>query len=212
MKAKNQIYSHREDLFDQWTEESTYLLGYLEADGYLLEDKETIRVCIQTSDKDKEFIQMLYSLTGFTGKLGKYNNKANGKTYKKLRFTVSSRAWKNSLLYWHYRRGCLPPIPNNLIHHYIRGYFDGDGSIFWSKQAQHLRSNFVFNSTVLAESFANYLRSITNSKLNIHRKTTSNRCWYFNCGNKATINLMRYMYKDAKIYLQRKHDLAYTLL
>lgn len=32
-RISNSSCSHREDLFNTWTEESTYLLGYLEAEG-----------------------------------------------------------------------------------------------------------------------------------------------------------------------------------
>jgi hypothetical protein len=90
MEAKNKTTVHKEDFFSLLTEESVYLLGYLEADGSFKIDKNTIRVYFQTTDKDIYFLEKLKEIVGFNGKLGISDNKANGKLYKKARFTVSS--------------------------------------------------------------------------------------------------------------------------
>ena len=212
MEAPNAITNHDEHLFDTWSEKSAYLLGYLEADGQIKYDGPAVRVYFQCSGKDREFLQMLKKITAFTGTLGSSDNWASGKKYEKVRFTVSSRSWRNSPLLKELRTGNIANIPEELIHHYIRGYFDGDGSIFWSKQAQHKRSNFVFNNISLAQDFALLLRKITKAKLTIHKKTSSDHCWYFQLGNKATERLIIYMYRDANMYMKRKHRLASEFL
>lgn len=212
MEAPNASTKHKEDLFNTWSEESTYLLGYLEADGYIKYDGLTVRIFFQCSGKDKQFLAKLKKVTEFTGTLGTSDNWAAGKKYQKVRFTVSSRAWKKSPLIKQLRTGRIAQVPPEYIHHYIRGYFDGDGSIFWSKQAQHMRSNFVFNSKELTEEFATLLRPIVSAKLTIHKKTSSDYCWYFQLGNTATERLARYIYRDVNICLERKHELASNFL
>jgi intein-encoded DNA endonuclease-like protein len=210
--SANSSTRHYVNLFDEWNETSTYLLGYIEADGSIAADLSTFRVTFATSEHDRNFLEKIYQLTGFTGKitekehdLGKYGK------HRTASFTISSKPWSRRIRKL-LRTGETPPIPDNLLHHYVRGYFDGDGSIFWDKRAGAYRSNLVFNSSELAEAFARKLRPLTKSKLIVHKKTSSNQCWYLACGNQATENLVRYMYEGASIYLQRKRNLASFLL
>jgi hypothetical protein len=213
MEAPNITTKHNTELFDTWTEESAYMLGYLEADGYIKYDGPAVRVYFQCSGKDISFLKKLKKTTKFTGKLGRSDNWIGGKKYEKVRFTITSRRWNVSPIFWQLKKECIPlTIPQSFTHHYIRGYFDGDGSIYWDKQAQHMRSSFVFSSTGLAESFAALLRRVVGAKLTVHKKTSSDHCWYFQLGNKATEKLVKYMYRDANIYLERKHELASELL
>lgn len=204
-RISNQYLQHKHNLFNKWTEESAYLLGYLEADGYLIQQDDSIQVCFQTSDKDIEFIQMLYKITGHTGKLNLYSNTANNKTYKKARFLITSRYWKDSLLTLWYREECVPPIPEELLHHYIRGYFDGDGSVYLDKQILRNKSSFVFASEKLAIAFKAYLEEQDIKCSNIHQKINSKKCWYFQISYVQTEKLRNFMYQGGTLYMKRKY-------
>lgn len=196
---------HREDLFNTWTEISAYLAGYLEADGYLNDEKLALTVTFATSIKDKEYLEQLKSLVEFTGKTSIRTYKLLTGTYQGVAFTVRSRTWKESLL-TSIRKGQIPSdIPNSLLHHYIRGYFDGDGSIFWSKQAKCYHSNFVFGDLEFAKNFVARIELLL-GPCTLYKKTSSDKCWYINLGKAKTINLRKYMYNDAHIFLKRKEE------
>lgn len=201
-RISNSSCSHREDLFNIWTEESTYLLGYLEADGTFQFGSRSIRVTFAASQKDRKYLEKLKKLVSFTGKTTSKDHNIQGKTYRTYSFTVTSRKWDRQLCYL-LRWNQIPPIPVELIHHYIRGYFDGDGSIFWSKQACNYHSSLVFSSRELADEFAKLLRPIVDSRLTIHKKTNA-QCWYFNIAAEGTKKLGKFLYKDATIFLDRK--------
>ena len=205
MESKNKTTIHKENFFSEFTEESVYMLGYLEADGSFKIDKETIRVYFQTTDKDISFLEKLKQTVGYSGKLGISKNIANKKIYYKARFTVSSKAWKKDLDKIGYRNNKIPDIPDSLIHHYIRGYFDGDGSIYFEKQSLKNKSNFVFSSQKLAEQFKDILDSKGIRSSNIHKKSNSNQCWYFTLSYKQTEKLREFMYQGGSLYLERKY-------
>lgn len=208
-EAPNISTEYRKNFFDTWSEESAYLLGYLEADGSIRYDRLTVRIYFQCSGKDKEFLIKLKEAVGFTGKLGTSDNWAAGKKYKKVRFTVSSRSWAKSPLMKQLRTGNIATVPEEYIHHYIRGYFDGDGSVFWDKRASRIQSNFVFSSEQLAEDFKIELIKHEIKVSNVHKKTSSNHCWYFNISYLQTNKLREFMYRDSSIYMKRKYQKFY---
>jgi hypothetical protein len=99
----------------------------------------------------------------------------------------------------------IPNIDNNLMRHYIRGYFDGDGCFALSHN--RLGVSFCTASKFLNDGIINYL-----SKQNIVLKpyssiseygTTQYRPEAVSLNDK--IKLLDYMYKDSTIYLDRKY-------
>ena len=96
----------------------------------------------------------------------------------------------------------MPVIPHELYTHLIRGYFDGDGSIWFDKQSNSYRIQIVGTKEVL-ESIKkilllkdNKLRE-TNKGNNIYRLSYS--------GNVIVYNILSMLYKDSRIHLERKY-------
>lgn len=203
-RISNSSTEHKQNLFDTWTEESAYILGYLEADGYIRYDKRASQTTFCTSHKDLEFLEKLKSVVGFTGKTLSRKHNIQNKIYETKAFVVSSRDWK-IFLQQNLRIGKIPEIPKEYLHHYIRGYFDGDGSIYFDNQTQDYKSSFVFGSKELAEKFREVLLSQGIKISSIHKKTNSDFCWYFQVSYKQTLLLADFMYKNSKLYLERKY-------
>ena len=148
------------------TEEKAYWLGFIYADGSISSHKENqkknynFELSLQYSDvehlqKFARFIKLDYVPTS-------YNSTCNGKTHKRCRITFRNKHfWErlNDL-------GCTPNksltlkfpdnsifINQNLIIHFIRGYFDGDGCITYSNH-NHTKYTGVF-SNMYDESYKN---------------------------------------------------------
>src|SRR3990167_5457047 len=184
-RLSNNFLTHKEDLFYNWTEESAYLLGYLEADGFIKYEGKTARVTFCTSIKDKEYLNLLKIITQHTGKTSlRKHYLDNNKVYETVAFVISSRKWKN-FLEKNLRIKEIPDIPEEFLHHYIRGYFDGDGSVFWSTKAVSTHSSFVFGNREYAKSFRDKLEKVI-GKRTIYQKTNSKNCWYINLAKKTT--------------------------
>lgn len=90
-------------------------------------------------------------------------------------------------------------IPNELIHHFIRGYFDGDGSISHTDQDGIIRWQISFIGT---EKFLNYLMNFFNR---YHQLSTCGKNFRFNFSKFVDVkHILSIMYNDATIYLERK--------
>jgi len=100
----------------------------------------------------------------------------------------------------------FPPvsiIPNSLLSHFIRGVFDGDGSI-------SIKNNKYLNISITScEDFIQPLREYLLNKLNIETKH------YYRYSHTNTVQMMitstpsakkflQWMYQDANYYLTRK--------
>jgi hypothetical protein len=210
-RVRNYPIKVDENIFSEWNERSAYLLGYLEADGYFIPQKtktiKSIHITFCCSTKDNEFLDLLAKIINFTGKIKQNNhNLSNGKTYTSKRFEVFSRQWAKDLEN-KYRIKKIPDcIIEDLLPHYIRGLWDGDGSWYIEKCTGQTRCNLVASSINLLESVATHIRPITQSKLTIYKKTSSDHCWYINMAQNATIRLAKFLYKDANFYMERKFN------
>lgn len=130
----------RHDIFKNIaTEIQAYLLGFYVADGSVDQKRKTFRVKVQEDDAEiiyllKDFIcpdARIFSVNPYeiTGR--------NEKTYigkKQIGIDISSKILVDSLVYlgYGYKKTYLnielPKLEDELLIHFIRGYFDGDGS------------------------------------------------------------------------------------
>ena len=102
-----------------------------------------------------------------------------------------------------------PPlnVPEDLIRHWIRGYFDGDGSIhiYFDKRPKHHKNPFKFRG-----SFAGTKEVLDFIKENIKisgsvRKPKSKNIYYLRFSGKyQTEKVYDYLYNKANIFLERK--------
>jgi hypothetical protein len=94
-------------------------------------------------------------------------------------------------------------VPDNLIRHFIRGYFDGDGCIHINLKERNVR--LLFEGT---EDFLMHIRDILYKNLNVKYavvEKSQSKSYHINYGKYADVELIyKYLYKDCNIYLDRK--------
>lgn len=91
-------------------------------------------------------------------------------------------------------------IPLDLLHHFVRGYFDGDGS--WSG-IKKTKFTLTCASKEFIYPFQNEL--IKNCDLNKTFIENRNNCYYlYYSGRRQMKRIRDYMYADASIFLLRK--------
>ena len=101
----------------------------------------------------------------------------------------------------------LPPpnIPDNLYHHLVRGYFDGDGSIWCDKSTQSYRFNFIGTMPVLEE-FRNRM-GWKHNKIRQANKGNNNITMRMDYGgNRVVTKYLGQLYDGATMYLTRKYE------
>ena len=93
-------------------------------------------------------------------------------------------------------------VPKELIRHFIRGYFDGDGSLCVTEKTRSIDvlGTYDFLYQLCLES------GIDTNKIYVS-KSKSNKVFRIVLGSKSDLyNFSKYMYDDCNIYLDRKYE------
>jgi hypothetical protein len=98
-------------------------------------------------------------------------------------------------------------VPEHLLHHFIRGYFDGDGCITYGGNGQP-NVNFTGNNDFLLplQSILVEKAGVRLTKPSTRRLESPNIITIMWGGRGNARKLFNYLYKDATIFLNRKHD------
>ena len=108
-------------------------------------------------------------------------------------------------------------INHPLVHHFIRGYNDGDGSFFVPKLVNGRTVEQVYFSLRGTPKFLEVVRSILEEKCALKERTndiriSSGQGVLEYGGNGIVAKIAQYLYKDAVIWLPRKHEIIKHLL
>jgi hypothetical protein len=120
-----------EDFFEFIDNElKAYWLGFIMADGNV----HTHRITINSAEKDKEHLLLFMQHINHTGNLGFQVQEESFASSPIYHVRCNSHKMIQDLI----KLGCLPrktgysilpSLADDLVHHFIRGYFDGDGCI-----------------------------------------------------------------------------------
>lgn len=103
----------------------------------------------------------------------------------------------------------FPSIPENLYSHFIRGYFDGDGSI--TQKIKNDKNRQITVTITSTESFCNSLCEICYEKIGIKAKVYDSSCHngitkvFVLNGRNIAKTFLDWIYKDADLFLERKY-------
>lgn len=194
-------------------ERKAYWLGFIYADGNVTNNR--LRIEIQRSDA--YLLNELNKDLGSNNKVCECKDTHSYKGYLINKDNVYIGYCSDKMIKDLNKWGCVPnktfkinKIPNikpNLLRHFIRGYFDGDGTVYNdNKNHKDNRSIFGFYGQY---DFLKDIKQYLIREINIaNRKITDKGTVSFVTFSKK-IDILRfydYIYKDASIYLIRKKD------
>jgi len=206
-QGKNVGFSSiNENFFKQQTPEMAYVLGFIYSDGNLGNQLDHFSI----SQKELEILYKIRDLMSSEHKIDRQNNQ------ELYTFTIGNKVMVNDLVMLGLTPNKsldvqFPVLPKDLYRHFIRGYFDGDGSIFLAKDGW--RVNFVSGS----KNFMHSLERVLNedgglSKRPIYNyaaKLNSHQIIYLKMEDLKALH--NYMYSDSVLesgaYLSRKYAL-----
>jgi len=207
-KRSNSNYRRRawnENFFTKIdNEEKAYWLGFLYADG-CVHDKPNGQKLITLVVKDKEVVEKFIKAL---------NGNFEVKQYKDIYGVyLTSKIMFNDLC----KLGCVPrkslilkfPMINSKhISHFIRGYFDGDGSVFTYKRKGKIKSSESIGVGICGtEELLNTL--IQYAPINVPKKDKRKlgNIWYSSTsGPNKALAFYNYLYQDATVWLDRKKN------
>ena len=213
---KNKV---NEKFFKTWTNEMAYVLGVIYTDGGLRpgilrdpQSPDTLRVGrLTVAQKEPELLEKILRLMNCNAKLlfrneRKYEKTVAGEVYY---FHISSDEIYNDLV----RLGLtpnksltiqFPTMPGPLLRHFIRGCWDGDGSVYLDSASGTVCASFVSGSYDFVLGMLRVLNAAGFSPRTIHKVR---RSFYFRYTGKQCLKLFQFLYDSVPEdqYLSRKY-------
>ena len=211
-KTDRKTYHCDEHYFDSIdNQDKAYIAGLLWSDGCNQLNKG--KVTIQLQERDINILEQIKIVSN------------NERPLFKSKLHDKNPNWQNSIvLTWQSRNisqvlndyGMVPrkslvlEFPNwldkTLYSHFLRGYIDGDGSIYFSKDRNAIRVSMVGTSMFL--SVVKNICFELGVKTYMSHKNEQNDITYSlaTTSNSGSFALLNWIYQDANLKLQRKYD------
>jgi LAGLIDADG-like domain len=200
-------YKLKEDFFKVIdTEEKAYILGLLFADGYISSTNNSIGISL--GEKDKEILEKINKIVyeGESTPL-KLRKLESDKRQNQYILSMNSQKMCNDLI----DLGCVrakslilefPIISDNLLNHFVRGYFDGDGHI---PKVLKASSTVIVGTIMFNKILQDKIKHLFTSSI-YHYNKEKTTCTLVLSGEKNQLNFFNWLYKDATIFMNRKHQ------
>lgn len=178
------------------TEEKAYWLGFLYADGYVSKYNQ---IEVSLTLKDEEHLEKLKKFVNTNTNIFKDDHRC--------RLLFCSKELANDLA----SLGCVnnksliltfpteEQVPQKLLRHFLRGYVDGDGCLCCTSKTQ------AFSITSTKEFFDGMLKR-TGWDITKCNYYPSGKAITWRCHKDVMPQYLKYLYDDAKIYLNRKYE------
>ena len=213
----NKRYNVNDNYFENIdNEEKSYWLGFLYADGNVrMKYNRSGELKLKLKKSDRNHIELFnkcldsdYPIRDGIGKvivedreyISEYSvvTISNTKLVKDLMKLgcVSNKTFKIT----------LPNLRKDLMRHFIRGYFDGDGYIHKLKSSTNGFVIGILGNDGFIESLQLYISNELNSqKIYVYEKGKIKKLQIMN--NEDCIKIKKYFYNNSTIYLKRKKDI-----
>lgn len=214
----------RHDFFKNITTElQAYLLGFYAADGSSDEKRKTLRVCLQEGDSEivylfKDIISPDARLYTITPRIVTGRNGAKVQGHESFGVDITSSILVQDLVNLGYgynkshKELHLPNISKDLIPHFIRGYFDGDGCITgWLaiEKGKSDRFRYKFDICGKTESLLDeIIKFFADHDIKVNKNYLKrDNMWRISTSSKREMEkLYHLLYDNSNFYLSRKFN------
>ena len=184
-------------------------MGFIYADGCNKEDKNSLSITLQ--EQDEYILEKFLKELKTNNVVRKSYNKKYNRHYSRINISNKRLSQQLSMLGVVSNKTFKITFPtfinNDLLHHFIRGYWDGDGSIMLNKEKQTPQISVCGNPQFLQGLHQHLLSNINNLKpLTFCEDTRSKNCFLSSGGRYQIKKILDYIYSDSSIYLTRKYN------
>lgn len=183
------------------SEEKAYWLGFIAADGNVREGKKSVNLFeLSLKLSDSSHLEIFKDAINF--------KKPILKDHFRCRLMLADVVFCKNLI----DKGVVPrkslilkfpteeQVPTELIRHFIRGYFDGDGCI-----SNPLKRAISVSLLGTNDFLKKCLETIGHEDRKLIKDKRNTNVQMFILNGKNAINFLNLMYKDSNVFLQRKY-------
>lgn len=218
IKLEKKYYYDKNYFEEITTPNQAYWLGFFYADGYVIKTKANAEAAIELQKSDAEHLRKLNNCIGGNVEVG-FRKRSGGNIcgHSINPFEVCFiRFYSSKLVNDLISHGCVqhksfikkPPVgvPEEYMRDFIRGYFDGNGSI---TQKYHRKVDKYYLSVSIetaSDDFAQWLSDYLNKHGFSNKNSKDTFAWKINLRTPSNWAFIDYIYKDAEVYLNRKYQ------
>lgn len=192
------------------TEHKAYWLGYIFADGHISKTMHLMFGCQMTDidilEKVKEDLNCTYPI-----RLNKDNNPILNICSKHICQTLLNMGFTHTKSYKVDFKKIVSYIPNYLLCHFVRGMFDGDGSIRYYNYGYAKGYQYHLGYTGLKE-VCEFVAEFLKLKTKLARERNTDTYTLKTANAQMIKYIYSILYKDATIYCQRKYNTFQEIL
>lgn len=193
------------------SEEKAYFLGFLYADGNIHGNMMQLVL----HPKDENILIKFKDIIKYEGEI------RNDRGYRRL--NICNAELSSDLI----KLGCIPQktfklkfptpeqVPNHLIRHFMRGYFDGDGCITYhfkknTEKVIQWKVDVISCFDFITEYKNNFTKFTNIDKVYLRKEPRREKPIYIMTTmaqtNKRLLKIFDFFYKDATVFLERKRN------
>lgn len=218
MRLVKSKYEYDHSFFkDIQTEVQAYWCGFIMADGCVSinEKINSCEVCIKLQAVDADHLRKFNKSIKGNVPVTLFDDWTilPGKTEKTVSHQCQIRLYSEEMFHDLTKYGIIPNkslvkqfptnIPDNLMNHFIRGYFDGNGSISFKENKTKVCS-FNSGSEDFIKGLHEYLNKYVCKTSAIYKSKKAHVYRLQFTSYESTYTFLNYLYKDATIYLDQK--------
>lgn len=211
-------YTCDESFFDEIdNEHKAYWLGFLYADGYILSkrgENESQAFGFAISVKDIELFEKFKNDLKSNHPVKVYKNTtssfSNDSSYGRI--IITSQHMVDMLKKYGMNENktytiTMPPLKEELIPHFIRGFSDGDGSIIISHNSDGTIKYYwsITSTKEMCQDILNYINKPSLKMRQRYPEREVNNWTIEISGNKQVPKILSKIYANSSIYLERKY-------
>ena len=212
-----------ESFFESWSPEMAWCLGLLWTDGCLTE-----RHSIELTSTDRDVLEKFKKSVSGEQKISKCYDRRRGYSWFRYRFgslVVANRLRELGLTERKSLVVDFPRIPHKYLRHFLRGVFDGDGSVMWQPRDKAVRLSFATGSDKMKRDLVRVFkergyrisskyepkyveRSAVRAK-KVGRPRTAGHCWNIKLNRIDDIrDFFNWIYRDVprRMRMDRKYE------
>jgi hypothetical protein len=203
-------YAINQSFFSTWNSEMAYVLGFWFADGWMGQPGRDLHIGFVS--KNREHLQCIKAVMASEQRLvgrkdGCYSFRIGNQQLWHDLYALGGRPAKSLIAE-------MPFIPQELVRHFVRGYIDGDGSLYWDMAQRRCPKLFIVGGEAFLEALSQIIDQeagvgIAPVRVNVNHTKLSGkdtpRLTY--SGIKAKV-LAKWMYTSGNLMLERKALLA----
>lgn len=205
--VNRRIHDVNDNYFSEENHNMAYLLGFLASDGTIRKNDNSVKIGLSSVDRD--FLLTIKKEIGYQGELTNYIT-SNGFSVSELRFT--SKQIKADLAKYNIvpNKTFIYTFPKNLKREYwidfIRGYFDGDGSVSTASSEAIRWQVCSANPDVLNTIVDFFFEEYEIPKVNLQWQEKVHRLYYIQYSTTATRKIFQILYTPNCLKLPRKYE------